>query len=113
MSRFLIIILLLILPLQATLAAADLCCGYGTEARHEQCVAVELSGVANDPVHAGSNIDVHCASCVLAATGYLPGHSAVPAWNPVDRTAVTPFELLPFASYFAPRPERPQWSSPV
>lgn len=110
MSRFVLILLLLIFPFQVTLAAADLCCGYGTEARHAPCAVAERSGEARDPVHAVSKIDVHCAMCVFASTAYLPSHSVAPARQRVDSSAAKPAAPLHFASYLAPRPERPQWS---
>lgn len=109
MSRFVLILLLLIFPFQVTLAAADLCCGYGSETRHVPCELAERSGQARDPVHAVSNIDVHCALCVFASAAYLPSHIAAPRQPALEGGDARPTAPHHFASHAAPRPERPQW----
>jgi hypothetical protein len=113
MRRLLIIVLLLIFPFQVTLAAVDACCGYSTQARHGECAAEAKPGRAADPVHTLSKVDVHCGMCVLGSVSYLPLPTVLPVKPLVDRSTAAAAGPIHFASYLAPRPDRPQWPRPV
>jgi hypothetical protein len=113
MRRWLLIILLLVYPFQATLAMADQCCvttpagvtHHSADGEPENAAAV-ASLIADD---ASSPLaDPHCPACVF---GHLSGVPAQPlvlpaaAHQPAAVASATPF----FTSLPAPRPERPQW----
>jgi hypothetical protein len=113
MRRLLIIFLLLVFPFQVSLAAVDPCCAYNAHAAGEQCAAELTSGQARDPVHSLSQVDAHCGLCVLGSAGYLPMHTVLPLKRMAERSRAAVAGPVHFASYLAPRPDRPQWPQPT
>ncbi|NRR30590.1 hypothetical protein HSX11_10355 [Oxalobacteraceae bacterium] len=117
MRRFLVILLLLILPVQVTLAAVDLCCGYTKGSMHKPCDDEPAEQSRATPVKAHvasqSSIDVHCALCFLGSVGFMSAPSVRKMPTLVDRSAVPPGAGVLFVSHVFPRPERPQWPHAV
>lgn len=100
MRRLLIILLLTLLPIQASWAAA---CAYCPDNCMTLSVADESAGDAN-----ALNDDDDCNRCQLGGVGLLPAPQA-------SRCAPLPHKLSLFDSGYFPdsgkpvRPERPKW----
>jgi hypothetical protein len=115
MRRWLLIILLLVYPVQATLAMADQCCvttpagvsHHGAQGTLDSAAAALIADDASSPL-----ADPHCPACVF---GHLSGVPAQPLVLPA--AAHQPAALASANSFFtslpAPRPERPQWPAAV
>lgn len=119
MRRFLIILLLLILPCQVTLAAVDLCCGFDRTTRHQPCAveAQEQSELRLDPSkqHSSVNspVDAHCALCFLGSICIMSAPAVRKPVQPPEDSAAVASARIHFASHASPRPERPQWQPAV
>jgi hypothetical protein len=113
MRRWLLIILLLVYPFQATLAMADQCCvttpagvtHHSADGTPDDgaLVASLIADDASSPL-----ADPHCPACVF---GHLSGVPAQPLVLPaaVHEPAAVASAISFFTSLPAPRPERPQW----
>ena len=109
MRRLLVIFLLLIFPLEMTFAAVDPCCNYSASTRHAQCIDAENAGQAVDPGHKLSSVDQHCALCALGVIACLPQAARAPLTPIFERDVLSSSPPRTFASWLAPRPDRPQW----
>jgi hypothetical protein len=115
MRRFLIILLLLILPCQVTLAAVDLCCGFDRTTRHQPCAveAQEKLDLSKPHSSVNSPIDAHCALCFLGSISIMSAPAVRKLPQQLEHSAAVASARIQFASHAAPRPERPQWQPAV
>lgn len=119
MRRFLIILLLLILPCQVTLAAVDLCCGFDRTTRHQPC-SVEAQeqldlrlDLSKQHSSVNSPIDAHCALCFLGSICIMSAPAVRKLPQQLEDSAAVASARIQFASHASPRPERPQWQPAV
>lgn len=115
MRRFLIILLLLILPCQVTLAAVDLCCGFDRTTRHQPCSveAQEKLDLSKPHSSVNSPIDAHCALCFLGSICIMSAPAVRKLPQQLEDSAAVASARIQFASHASPRPERPQWPPAV
>ncbi len=115
MRRFLIILLLLILPCQVTLAAVDLCCGFDRATRHQPCTveAQEQLDLSKPHSSVNSPIDAHCAMCFLGSICIMSAPAVRKLPQQLEDSAAVASARIHFASHASPRPERPQWQPAV
>lgn len=115
MSRWVLIILLLVYPFQVVLAVADRCC-VTTPAGVTHHTVDQGSGISvSEPVFLASDgqsalVDLHCPACTFGHSFYLPSDSVAMSAerHPTFRIAfVPPLLTAPPVVRF----ERPKWSA--
>ena len=110
MRRWLAILLLLLLPAQATWAAAAGYCAHGaaSAASHFGHHAPEAHGHADDPAQDATAAGHDCGHCHGQHAGVIPRIEPVRAGHPCGATVAVRDE--PWATHLALRPERPKWA---
>lgn len=115
MRRFLVIVLILFLPLQAVWAAGDFCCDQEDFATMQHIDGVDQGDKASDTdadlAHPIACSDAQCSLCHLAGIGMAPNPSTL-GTAPAASLSL-PSSILLFSSQGPHRPERPKWALAV
>jgi hypothetical protein len=118
--RFLVIVLLALLPVQFTWSAVAAHCGHEAEAsqlgtghvshdEHQHHGKADVGGAEDAGTdQAAGGIDFDCGHCHGHFTGMLTVSSGLPSALANEPPGVTADEAS--AAYASTRPERPQWS---
>lgn len=113
LKRLFFILLMLVLPLQATWAAAGTYCSHeqGSAAQHFGHHAHQHQAPDKNDSGAGSSTTFHadCASCHLGSAGAAASLLAVSSSIPAPPAISLEISFLP--SIFLEGPERPKWAS--
>lgn len=115
LKRFILVLLLISMPLQAVWAGASTYC------EHERCSNRQhfghhvhqhkAAGDTNPENSPYSNYDPDCGFCHLGSTGIVTSGFEVPTPLPVPEARAADNRIL--SSVFIEQPERPKWVSAV
>jgi hypothetical protein len=115
MRAFLVMLMLTLLPLQFSAAAAAECCGHvavaqGSQVQHHQPAHISAGSDREELATNGLGVDLDCGTCHANCAAALPATSA----NMVDPSGIERVEHLVerFLPPWLERPYRPRWSTP-
>ncbi|WP_076591340.1 cation efflux protein, CzcI family [Herminiimonas arsenitoxidans] len=114
MQRLLVILMLLIVPLQISWAAAAVYCQHEINpatvhfGHHEHKHVASLSDEKADVPKSSSASDIDCAFCHLGGIAIAEIPAAILISDVVNATSRMPDNSV-LASILPPRPERPKW----